>query len=84
MTIADFLPLELALPVGRKQGTSVRALGARLTWSERKVRQGMQILRRRRHLAIAGLPERERASSSPPAKTSRLSSARATACAPGP
>ena len=59
MTIADFLPLELALPVGRKQGTSVRALGARLAWSERKVRQGMQILRRRRHLAIAGLPERD-------------------------
>ena len=58
MTPIFLIPLELALPVGSKAGTSVRALAARLDWSERKVRQGMQILRRERHLAIAGLPER--------------------------
>jgi hypothetical protein len=33
-------------------------LALRLAWSERKVRKGIQILRRHRHLAIAGLPER--------------------------
>ena len=58
MTTASFLALELALPVGRRCGTSVRALAARLGWSERKVRLGMQVLRRKKHLAIAGLPER--------------------------
>lgn len=58
MTPASLLPLELALPVGRRQGTSVHALATRLAWSERKVRKGMQILRRQKHLAIAGLPER--------------------------
>ena len=58
MTAETFVALELALPVGRKCGTSVRALAALLGWSERKVRLGMQILRRKKHLAIAALPER--------------------------
>jgi hypothetical protein len=58
MTVASFHALELVLPVGRRRGTSVRALAARLGWSERKVRLGMQVLRRKKHLAIAGLPER--------------------------
>jgi len=58
MTAASFRALELALPVGRKCGTSVRTLSARLGWSERKVRLGMQVLRRKKHLAIAGLPQR--------------------------
>jgi hypothetical protein len=58
MTAASFLALELALPVGRRCGTSVRVLAHRLGWSERKVRLGMQILRRKKHLAIVGLPER--------------------------
>ena len=46
MTAASFLALELALPVGRRCGTSVRAL-ALLGWSERKVRLGMQTLAQR-------------------------------------
>lgn len=47
--------LQLALPVGSANGTNVRRLETALGWNERKVRQGMQQLRRERHVPVVAL-----------------------------
>jgi hypothetical protein len=59
MNAADLKALRDALPVGSENGTTVSELTFRLGWDieGRKVRRGMQILRREEHLAVAGLPE---------------------------
>ena len=55
LSSAELDALELALPVGAANGTNVRRLETALGWNERKVRQGMQQLRRERHVGVVAL-----------------------------
>ena len=52
---AELDALELALPVGAANGTNVAQIETALGWHERKVRQGMQQLRRERHVGVVAL-----------------------------
>lgn len=56
MTTIDLDTLANAIPRGADNGTSIPALAYELEWPERTVRQGIQDLRRERHLAVATLP----------------------------
>ena len=56
MTSQELDALHHALPTGQSNATSVRALAYELEWSDRKVRQGFQALRRDRHVPICALP----------------------------
>jgi hypothetical protein len=59
MTSADLDRLDLALPIGAANGTTVRKLAHALGWPAdgRKVREGIQTLRREYHVKIAALPK---------------------------
>lgn len=55
MTSDELDTLHLALPVGSDNGTTVARLSHQLEWHERRVRQGIQELRRERHVAVVAL-----------------------------
>jgi hypothetical protein len=55
MTSADLDTLYLALPVGADNGTTMLRLAHFLDWSDRKVRKGVQLLRRERHVKVVAL-----------------------------
>jgi hypothetical protein len=56
MDAQELHSLDRALPRGAANGTSIPALAYELEWDERKVRAGIQELRRDRHVAVATLP----------------------------
>ena len=56
MEAAELTRLDHALPRGADNGTSIPALAYELEWDERRVRAGIQELRRDRHVAVATLP----------------------------
>lgn len=55
MTSTELDTLHLALPYCLENGTSIPALCRMLGWSDRKVRQGIQELRRERHIPVVAL-----------------------------
>ena len=56
MTSAELDTLYLALPMGAGNGTTMRKLARLLGWPERRVRRGVQELRRERHIPVVALP----------------------------
>jgi|LSQX01.2.fsa_nt_gb hypothetical protein len=55
MSPSELDALYLALPIGAGNGTTIRKLSRLLEWSERRVRQGIQELRRDRHIPVVAL-----------------------------
>jgi hypothetical protein len=55
LTPAELTELRRHLPTGADNGTTVNKLAWSLDWPERKVREGMALLRRE-HVPVAALP----------------------------